>query len=153
MTDRLALPAAYADWTPRHVEQVRADLSTALDAHHRAALAVSVGADGGCGGATTADALADEARECVEAAQRVALCCARLVGQARAWGHTMAANSYQAGFERGRADGLAGEPHRQPRKEPWTAARDMGYLAYFGGYAAGFKAGQSEREAEEAIRP
>lgn len=84
MNEHLTLPAAYADWTPRHVAQVRAALAAALSEHDQAAHAVLVDADGGCGGATSAADLDAAARTRTHAAERVALCCARLLGHARA---------------------------------------------------------------------
>ncbi len=60
----------------------------------------------------------------------------------------MSADSYQAGFARGKDDALAHRPQAQPGRDLLSA--DDGYIQYWlHGYPAGYQAGQAERRARE----
>lgn len=62
----------------------------------------------------------------------------------------MSYGSYEAGYRRGHAAGLSGEPEPQPKADPATKQGDPGWTQFWDGARSGYAAGEQERSAQQA---
>lgn len=62
----------------------------------------------------------------------------------------MSHDSRDAGYRRGHAAGLSGEPEPRPKADAATKQGDHGWAQFWDGVRSGYADGQREREAQQA---